>query len=82
MSKDYRWGMYVEPGACIKQNPGDAIIYRGCDVDHWRDTFESGPNSYQVQAFFHYIDVSGPYYPEYAYDKRPKLGVLTTGINN
>jgi hypothetical protein len=81
-SDDYRWGMYVEPGVCIKQNPGDAIIYRGCDVDHWRDTFEAGPNSYQVQAFFHYIDVSGPYYPEYAYDKRTKLGVLTPSINN
>ena len=79
---NYRWGMYVEPGIRIDQNPGDAIIYRGCEVDHWRDTFEAGPNSYQVQAFFHYIDVNGPFYPEYAYDKRPKLGVLTTGINN
>jgi hypothetical protein len=73
--------MYVEPGVCIKQNPGDAIIYRGCDIDHWRDTFEAGPNSFQVQAFFHYIDRSGPYYPEYAYDKRTKLGVLTPSIN-
>jgi hypothetical protein len=79
---NYRWGMYVEPDICIDQNPGDAIIYRGCEVNHWRDTFEADSNSYQVQAFFHYIDVSGPFYPEWVYDKRPKLGVLTTGINN
>jgi hypothetical protein len=69
----YRWGMYVEPGTYIQQNPGDAIIYRGCEVDHWRDKFEAGYNSYQVQAFFHYVDINGPYYPEYSYDKRTKL---------
>jgi hypothetical protein len=79
---DYRWGMYVEPDMLIGQDPGDAIIYRGCDVDHWRDPFTASNSSYQVQAFFHYIDVNGPYYPEHAFDKRPKLGVLTTGINN
>lgn len=80
---NYRWGMSVEPGTLIDQDPGDAIIYRGCDVDHWRDTFDAGINSYQVQSFFHYIDKNGPYYPEYAYDKREKLGILTpNSINN
>jgi hypothetical protein len=61
-------------GDLITQNPGDLIVYRGCEIEHWRDAFEAGPNSYQVQAFFHYIDKSGPYYPEYSYDKRPGLG--------
>jgi len=70
----YRWGMYVEPNILIAQNPGDLIVYRGCEVDHWRDPFNVGPGSYQVQAFFHYIDKNGPFYPEYAYDKRPGLG--------
>lgn len=80
---NYRWGMSVEPGILIDQDPGDGIIYRGCEVDHWRDTFDAGINSYQVQAFFHYIDKNGPYYPEYAYDKRQKLGILTpNSINN
>lgn len=82
---EYRWGMYVEPGTLICQNPGDAIIYRGCEVDHWRDTFDAGPTSYQVQAFFHYIDKNGPFYPEYAYDKRSYLGaphISQNGINN
>ena len=80
---NYRWGMFVEPGTLIDQDPGDAIIYRGCDIDHWRDTLDAGINSYQVQSFFHYIDKNGPYYPEYAYDKREKLGILTpNSINN
>ena len=74
VSSDYKWGMYVEPGNLITQNPGDIIIYRGCEVEHWRDSFSAGSKSYQVQAFFHYIDKNGPFYPEYAYDKRPGIG--------
>jgi hypothetical protein len=73
------------PGKLVTQNAGDAIIYRGCDIEHWRDPFNVGPNSYQVQGFFHYIDKNGPYYPEYAYDKRSGLGkqhVNVKGINN
>jgi hypothetical protein len=74
VSSDYKWGMYVEPGNLITQNPGDIIIYRGCEIEHWRDAFDAGTGSYQVQAFFHYIDKTGPFYPEYAYDKRPGIG--------
>jgi hypothetical protein len=61
-------------GIMIDQDPGDLIIYRGCEIEHWRDPFNAGPNSYQVQAFFHYVDKNGPFYPEYAYDKRPGIG--------
>ena len=71
---DYSWGMYVGENNMIKQQPGDCIIYRGCEVEHWRDPFESANGSYQVQAFFHYINKNGPYYPEYAFDKRPGIG--------
>lgn len=74
VNPDYKWGMYIEPGNLITQNPGDIIIYRGCELDHWRDSFSAGPGSYQVQAFFHYIDKNGPFYPEHAYDKRPGIG--------
>jgi len=84
-SSDYRWGMYVEPNTLTGQNPGDAIVYRGCEIDHWRDRFDAGIGSYQVQAFFHYININGPFYPEYAYDKRSGLGhphISNHGINN
>lgn len=76
---NFRWGMYVHSNnneKLIQQNPGDVIIYKGCEIDHWRDPFVCGRDSYQVQAFFHYIDKNGPFYPEYAYDKRPEIGYL------
>ncbi len=72
---NYRWGMYVENGGMIGQDPGDALIYRGCEVEHWRDPFDAGNGSYQVQGFFHYINKNGPFYPEFAYDKRSGIGV-------
>lgn len=62
------------PGEMIKQKPGDLLVYRGYDVEHWREPFEAGAGSYQVQAFFHYIDKNGPYYPDHCYDTRPGLG--------
>ena len=63
-----------KPGKMIVQNPGDVIVYRGCEVEHWRDVFNAANGSYQVQAFFHFIDKNGPFYPEYEFDKRPGLG--------
>jgi hypothetical protein len=67
-----------KPGKMIAQNPGDIIVYRGCEVEHWRDPFAGKSGSYQVQAFFHFIDKNGPFYPEYEFDKRPGLGFTDT----
>lgn len=67
-------------GLMMRQNPGDIIIYRGYDIEHWRDIFEGEYGSYQVQAFFHYIDKNGPYYPEFEYDKRPGLGFKPSSL--
>ncbi len=74
---EYNWPMWVETdqipgqeGAPIFMKPGDMIIYRGCDVDHWRDRFK-GLNLAQV--FLHYNDKNGPYQIEF--DGRPILGI-------
>jgi hypothetical protein len=83
VDENYNWGMYLDTGIQCKQTPGDIIVYRGCEVDHWRDEFKAGPESYQVQGFFHYINKDGPFYPEFAYDKRLGLGYKNNvGINN
>lgn len=37
---------------------GDAIIYAGCEVEHWRDP---NPDGIVYQAFLHYVDLDGPY---------------------
>lgn len=63
-----------KPGKMINQQPGDVIIYRGCEVEHWRTPFNVAKGSYQVQAFFHYIDKNGPFYPQHKFDQRPGIG--------
>jgi len=52
-------------------NPGEGIVYMGEKLVHWRNKFTG---DHCAQAFLHYIDVDGPHYPEYAYDKRPNIG--------
>jgi len=52
-------------------NPGDGILYRGCDLYHWRKPYE---NEWFVQAFFHYVRENGPY-ARNLFDGRKALGV-------
>jgi hypothetical protein len=62
------------PGTPVAMEAGDVVIYRGCDIEHWREPFTAEEGSYHVQAFLHYIDKNGPYYPEYAFDRRKGIG--------
>ena len=73
------WPIYLEPsgendkeGVKINLEPGDALIYRGCEVEHWREVFE-GENCGQV--FLHYNDASGENAEQNRYDTRPFLGL-------
>ena len=52
-------------------NPGDAILYKGCEVEHWRDTFH--PGQVVVQFMLHYVDKNGPR-ASFRYDRRELLG--------
>ena len=54
----------------VKMNVGDAVLYRGMDVYHWREKYTEG--KWQAQVFLHYVDQEGPH-AEWKYDKRPKL---------
>ena len=80
---DYNWQLWVNNtangqkyGGDPKQDkgydmqPGDAIIYRGCEIDHWRDEFKG---LMQSQVFFHYCDRNGPF-KDAKFDCRPALG--------
>lgn len=60
-------------GKQLHMNPGDIIVYRGCEIEHWREPFNVQEGSYLVQAFLHYVDANGPY-AEFKYDKRAGLG--------
>ncbi len=48
---------------------GDAVIYKGCEAPHWRDSFEG---QWQTQIFLHYVEQDGPN-AEWKYDKRSCL---------
>ena len=51
--------------------PGDALIYRGCDIAHWRAPWDG---KRQAQVFFHYVDRRGPN-GHLKYDRRRGLGL-------
>lgn len=72
--KDYDWPIYVEDikgnEIAVHLKPGDMLIYRGCEVDHWRDEF-LGLN--QAQVFIHYNDADGE--SPNLYDGRPIIAI-------
>ena len=65
------WPIFMD-GVPLNLNNGDAAIYLGCEVPHWRQEFTG---DYQHQAFLHYVDKEGKNV-EYYLDKRDYLGML------
>ena len=66
-----QWPIYLD-GNKITLSSGDMLIYRGCDVEHWRDPF-TGDNCAQV--FLHYNKLDGKFGKTNKYDTRPLLGL-------
>ena len=68
---DYDWGLWFELEDSFEcfTSPGDAVIYRGIEVPHWRNKMVGSKNSYFHQLFLHYVRANG-HYAEYAYDRR------------
>ena len=73
------WSIYLDPtektgqaGIEINLDPGDMLIYSGCDLEHWREEFK-GKNCGQV--FLHYNKAGSKTAKENYLDKRPLLGV-------
>ena len=75
------WPIYLEPsgeegkeGVKVDMQPGDMLVYKGCDVEHWREAFE-GDNCGQV--FLHYNNASSEGSEQNRFDGRPFLGLPT-----
>ena len=73
------WPIYLEPsgeegkeGVKVDMQPGDMLVYKGCDVEHWREAFQ-GDNCGQV--FLHYNDALDEKAEQNKYDGRPFLGL-------
>jgi hypothetical protein len=59
-SHHYAWPIYMN-GSRYDLGEGDAVIYRGCDLDHWRDRCDGPEGYYSGQVFLHFVDANGPY---------------------
>ena len=57
--------------------PGDAVVYRGCDLLHWRKPMNETRTKLNAQFMLHYVDKNGPY-SSCKWDERPKLGLSDT----
>uniref|UniRef100_A0A6C0B7D1 Ferrochelatase n=1 Tax=viral metagenome TaxID=1070528 RepID=A0A6C0B7D1_9ZZZZ len=56
---------------CISLYPGDLIVYKGTQLEHWREKYTGNE---QIQVFLHYVDKNGEY-SQFANDKRAFLGI-------
>jgi hypothetical protein len=71
---NYVWPIYID-GVKVELNPGDLVIYRGCDIPHWRTPLALPEKVWHIQGFFHYVDADGPYV-DWKFDQRPMVGHL------
>lgn len=84
LEEDYNWKLWVNNTSSGKRyggnpdndegyemQPGDAIVYKGTEIDHWREKFKG---LMQSQVFFHYVDQNGPFGEVAKFDCRPALG--------
>jgi hypothetical protein len=51
---------------------GDMLVYSGCELEHWRESFQGEVCG---QVFLHYNHTNGPFAEKNKFDKRPMLGI-------
>ena len=67
------WPFYLD-GNSFNTKPGDAIIYLGPKLMHYREIFKG---DWYLGAFLHYVDAEGPHKDRYM-DKRMYWGTKGT----
>jgi len=83
-----QWPIYVEPsgkigmkGKKINLNVGDMLIYKGRDLEHWREPFTG---EICAQVFLHYNNVKTPEADLNIFDTRKHIGLplfFKSGVN-
>ena len=66
-SHQYAWPIYMG-GRRVDMAEGDAVIYKGCEIEHWRNVCDGPEEYYSGQAFLHYVRANGPYASEHGCD--------------
>ena len=59
---------HIEDTTSILLEEGDAVIYKGCEIVHWREPYNEGTKLAQV--FLNYVDANGNF-TEWENDKQP-----------
>jgi hypothetical protein len=59
-SHNYAWPIYMG-GNRYDMAEGDGVIYKGCDIDHWRNVCDGPADYYSGQVFLHYVRKNGAY---------------------
>jgi hypothetical protein len=79
LGSDKEWPIYLDPsgeignkGIEIILKPGDMLVYRGCELEHWRTAFKGNICG---QVFLHYNDASNKNAKDNIFDGRPHLGL-------
>jgi len=67
-SHHYSWPIYMA-GHRYDLAEGDGVVYKGCDLLHWRKPCDGPEDYYSGQVFCHFVRANGPY-PEFAGDRR------------
>ena len=71
------WPIYMD-GNKIELQTGDAVVYKGKEVPHWREKLQA-PESYRMaQLFLHYVNKDGPY-SSFKYDKKKFRQIVMEG---
>jgi len=69
-SHHYSWPIYMGKNR-YDLAEGDAVIYKGCDIEHWRNQCD-GPNDYYSgQVFVHFVRKNGDF-TEHAGDAKTR----------
>jgi len=59
-------------------NPGDAVLYQGCEASHWRHVLPVGASAMQIML--HYVDKNGSNLSN-KLDVRPDLGYPSSRLD-
>jgi hypothetical protein len=80
LSKDADWRIWFQKPngseTSVELNPGDAVLYLGCQADHWRTKFEGQE---YTQLFMHYVRSYGT--KSWAYFDRQRQQTPTPQID-
>lgn len=62
-NKNYKWPLCMGDTPIVIKS-GDGVIYKACEIEHWRPVFQQPKEYWHHQVFLHYVDLNGPHSEE------------------